>query len=699
MKTYRTILFVTFCLLALTACTITGREPAAGGQPITLPTAAPTTDGQPPATPAVPTPETRPAATPTTAPTATNSPSPTADNTVQPTDVAYIHALGDVNIRSGPGTSYTIVGWVAAGQIASVTGVNSAGSWWRVVCPTGTAGDCWVTADRRFTQPTTPPVVQPPPSTPTPVAVFPTQVGYVQALKDLNIRSGPGTSYRVVGWVAAGQTARVTGVNGTSTWWRVLCPDGSTGDCWVTADAGLSQPATAPGAGPTAVPPTAVAVLPTDVGYVQAQSDVNIRSGPGSNYAVIGWLAAGQTAQVTGISSDGGWWRVICPDNTVGSCWVTASSRFTRPAAPPAATCQDAATFVADVTIPDNSQVAPNTGFIKTWRVRNSGTCTWDSRYALVHAGGDLLGAIASGFPLPGTVAPGQHVDLSLSLVSPGNAGSYQSNWTLSSPQGGRFGVGRSSSPLWAKITVPGAPPAARTTINGLVYQDGNQNGFYDAGETTVPGREVVLSAGNSCQAATLPTATTISGTNGSYTFSGNLNGSYCLGVRGTNGLIEDVVTLTVSAGQTVNNVFLRAAGTAAAISGWIFSDYCDLQNGTYAGHCVADGSGEVRANGVYDPGESGIPGVTVQLLGGHCPSGAPQVASAVTDSQGRYHFPGLALGNYCITIAPGHPANVPVLLPGRFTLPALDQGFLNFTLTDPRQTPFADFGWDFQMK
>src|SRR3989304_4012127 len=39
--------------------------------------------------------------------------------------------------------------------------------------------------------------------------------------------------------------------------------------------------------------------------------------------------------------------------------------------------CTNHATFVADVTIPDNSEVGAGTTFTKTWRVGNLGTCTW----------------------------------------------------------------------------------------------------------------------------------------------------------------------------------------------------------------------------------------------------------------------------------------------------------------------------------
>lgn len=37
--------------------------------------------------------------------------------------------------------------------------------------------------------------------------------------------------------------------------------------------------------------------------------------------------------------------------------------------------CTNSASFVADVTIPDNTNVAGGTTFTKTWRVSNTGTC------------------------------------------------------------------------------------------------------------------------------------------------------------------------------------------------------------------------------------------------------------------------------------------------------------------------------------
>ncbi|HMN29779.1 MAG TPA: SH3 domain-containing protein, partial [Caldilineaceae bacterium] len=86
----------------------------------------------------------------------------------------------------------------------------------------------------------------------------------------------------------------------------------------------------------TATPAAAGAgVDSTNVAFVQALVNVNLRSGPGAEYEIVGQVFAGQTAQVTGVSSDGQWWRVICPDNTVGDCFDATDPTLTQPANAP----------------------------------------------------------------------------------------------------------------------------------------------------------------------------------------------------------------------------------------------------------------------------------------------------------------------------------------------------------------------------
>jgi hypothetical protein len=107
--------------------------------------------------------------------------------------------------------------------------------------------------------------------------------------------------------------------------------------------------------------------------------------------------------------------------------------------------CTDQAKFVEDVTIPDNSEMLPAQDFIKTWRLENTGTCTWTNAYALIFISGDQMSG-SSPLPLTGTTAPGNSVDVSVSLKAPGSVGTYQGNWELRNPNGVNFGTGTNAS-------------------------------------------------------------------------------------------------------------------------------------------------------------------------------------------------------------------------------------------------------------
>jgi hypothetical protein len=110
----------------------------------------------------------------------------------------------------------------------------------------------------------------------------------------------------------------------------------------------------------------------------------------------------------------------------------------------------NAASFVADVTVPDNTTIEVSKAFTKTWTLRNVGSCTWTSGYQLVFDSGDQMGGPASQQLTAGTVAPGQTIDVSVNLVSPNSAGTYKGNWKLREPGGATFAL--STGPFWVQI-------------------------------------------------------------------------------------------------------------------------------------------------------------------------------------------------------------------------------------------------------
>jgi hypothetical protein len=101
--------------------------------------------------------------------------------------------------------------------------------------------------------------------------------------------------------------------------------------------------------------------------------------------------------------------------------------------------CEDHSTFVSDVNVPDGTHFAPGTAFVKTWRLNNSGDCTWTTDYQLRHISGNAMGAAVVN--LPHNVPPGANVDISVSLVAPASNGTHRGQFQLHSPSGEPFGT------------------------------------------------------------------------------------------------------------------------------------------------------------------------------------------------------------------------------------------------------------------
>jgi len=142
--------------------------------------------------------------------------------------------------------------------------------------------------------------------------------------------------------------------------------------------------------------------------------------------------------------------------------------------------CTDRASFVTDVTVPDDTNLKGGTPFQKIWRVVNAGTCSWDGSYALVFAGGERMG-VASPANLHGSVAPGATVDISLDLVAPSANGSYRGNWLLSNTAGGLFGIGaQGDQPIWVQIVVGATPTPAPAPWKAEFYDNRDLDGDPD---------------------------------------------------------------------------------------------------------------------------------------------------------------------------------------------------------------------------
>ena len=139
--------------------------------------------------------------------------------------------------------------------------------------------------------------------------------------------------------------------------------------------------------------------------------------------------------------------------------WGFPPAPWPGPAVP---VCVNDASFVADVSIPDRSVLAPGTLFYKTWRLHNTGTCSWDVTYRLEFLEGSVPATITSQ-PVPPAV-PGGTADLTVPMYAPTAPGTHRSIWQMTAPDGKRFGP-----KVTVVIDVP-APPTPTPTATPLPF-------------------------------------------------------------------------------------------------------------------------------------------------------------------------------------------------------------------------------------
>ena len=109
--------------------------------------------------------------------------------------------------------------------------------------------------------------------------------------------------------------------------------------------------------------------------------------------------------------------------------------------------CLNGMMFLNDISLPDRTVLVPNMAATKTWKIKNTGTCTWDSTYTFNYVKGSVLGPTS--VKIGKLVAPGESYEVSVDLTTPASNGEYTSWWQMRSPSGMNFG-----QTIWYDILV-----------------------------------------------------------------------------------------------------------------------------------------------------------------------------------------------------------------------------------------------------
>ena len=150
--------------------------------------------------------------------------------------------------------------------------------------------------------------------------------------------------------------------------------------------------------------------------------------------------------------------------------------------------CTDRAQFIADVTVPDGTRYDPGATFKKTWRLKNTGTCTWTTSYSMVFDSGEKMGSTTS-VNFQTSVPPGQTIDPTVAMTAPSAAGHYIGYWKFKNAAGVLFGIGvNANKSWWVEINVTGTP----TTSVALNFTDraGEATWSSGAGGLSFPGTD-----------------------------------------------------------------------------------------------------------------------------------------------------------------------------------------------------------------
>ena len=252
--------------------------------------------------------------------------------------------------------------------------------------------------------------------------------------------------------------------------------------------------------------------------------------------------------------------------NTLAPATLAAASDTPIPF--PTQVC-DSGQFISE-TIPDGTSETPGAAFVKTWRLKNIGNCTWTTSYNVVFLNGNAMGA-PSAVPLSGNVGPGQQVDIAVNMTAPAAPGNYTGNWSLRNASGVLFGLGSSGGPFWVKIkvaaptatktaTLTGAPPSSPSTSQVLSQVSIPASGAGNATATCPAGS--IVTGGGYAGSPNLLVYSTYASTNGWQAYGQNLTGS----PQGLNAYAECLSNSGGTTQQVHTQVTAAASGVGHAV-------------------------------------------------------------------------------------------------------------------------------------
>lgn len=208
----------------------------------------------------------------------------------------------NLNVRTGPGTSYNKIGTLNAGTKVTIVGKFTNSVWYKIQYAGGYG---YISGDYLKN-----------------ITSTGDSIGYIATgvtTDNLNVRTGRGTSYSKLGVLAKGTTVKI--VEGkVSGWYKIQY---GSGFGYVSADYIKNYtPVTPATTVPSTTDPTTEKPMPTTTanaggdgvvdfhGTGVTTDNLNVRTGPGTNYTKLGTIPKGTTVTIIGNLPEKKWYKI-----------------------------------------------------------------------------------------------------------------------------------------------------------------------------------------------------------------------------------------------------------------------------------------------------------------------------------------------------------------------------------------------------
>ena len=226
---------------------------------------------------------------------------PGDSTTTETVQTGTVKVSNSLNVRSGAGTNYSVLGSLSNG--AKVEIVGTSGSWYKIKYGSGygyVSKDYVTVSSSNNNSSSNNTTTTPSTSTTT---------GIIKVNNALNVRSGAGTSYSVIGSLKNGATVEIVETSGS--WYKIKYGSGYgyVSKDYVTVSSSSNNSSSNSGSSNSGSSNNTITTPSTSTtGTIKVNDTLNVRSGAGTSYSVIGSLKNGATIEI--VETVNSWYKI-----------------------------------------------------------------------------------------------------------------------------------------------------------------------------------------------------------------------------------------------------------------------------------------------------------------------------------------------------------------------------------------------------